>query len=443
MKLKKFKSNFAGGAIVFITVLVIFLFSRVHQLADSKYSMLLSQSLLYYRSFTLDNYVIPGVPPKQQTGFVSNGDIYQLEVINGHLHYLFPPGSPILSLPYVLFMNVLGISAASQDGSYSRTGEMEIQASLAALLMAGLSSVIFFTSRLLLPFGWSLLIAYGSAFGTQIWSTASRALWSDTWGIFILGLVVWMLVGVECKRYHLRPIVLATLLSWLYFIRPTYCVPIVVITIYILVYQRSAFAKYALTGALWLSAFVGFSEYHYGQMLPSYYQPNRLTFETFWLALAGNLISPSRGLLVFVPMLLFVAYLLIRYRSKIAHPKLLVMSLSIAIVHLIIASGFVPWHGGHSYGPRYSTGLVPWFALLGILSLEARLGWQNEKATDDSAFRGKLEWTFGAILLICSVTLNGLGATAWRTALWNLNPVNVDEAPERVWDWKHPQFLAK
>jgi hypothetical protein len=443
MKLEEFKSNVAGGTIVFITVLLTFLFSRVHQLGDSNYSMLLSQSLLHYQSFTLDNYGIPGLPPKQQTGFVSNGDIYQLEVINGHIYYLFPPGSSILSLPYVALMNVVGVSATSRDGSYSRTGELKIEASLAALLMAGLSSVIFLTGRLFLPFWWSLLIAYGSAFGTQIWSTASRALWSDTWGIFILGLVVWMLAGVECKRFRLRPTLLATLLSWLYFIRPTYCVPIVVITIYILLYRRSSFTKYALTGAAWLAAFVGFSQYYYGQMLPYYYQPNRLTFETFWLALAGNLISPSRGLLVFIPILFFVAYLLIRYRSEIAHPKLIVMSLSIVLFHLIVVSGRVPWFGGHSYGPRYSTGLVPWFSLLGILSVQSRLSWHHKRAINDSAFLWKVEWTFGAILLLCSVTLNALGANSYRTALWNMRPVNVDEAPERVWDWKHPQFLAK
>jgi hypothetical protein len=443
MKLKQFKSNVAGGATVFITVLMIFFFSPVHQLTDSNYSMLLSQSLLHYRSFTLDNYIIRGLPPKQQTGFVSNGGIYQLQVRDGHIYYYFPPGSSILSLPYVALMNLVGISAASRDGSYSRRGELKIEASLAALLMAGLSSVIFLTGRLFLPFWWSLLIAYGSAFGTQIWSTASRALWSDTWGIFILGLVVWMLAGVECKRFRLRPVLLATLLSWLYFVRPTYCVPIVVITIYILLYQRSSFTKYALTGAAWSAAFVGFSQYYYGQMLPYYYQANRLTFETFSLALAGNLISPSRGLLVFVPILFFVAYLLIRYRSEIAHPKLIVMSLSIVIVHLIVVSGFVPWYGGHCYGPRYSTGLVPWFSLLGVLSVQSRLEWHRKEAVNDSPFFWRTEWTFGAILLLCGVTLHGLGATSRSTVLWNVRPVNVDDAPERVWDWKHPQFLAR
>ena len=429
--------------IIFITLLIIFLFSRVHQFADSNYSMLLSQSLLQHRSFTLDHYAIPRLPPKQQVGYISNGDIYQLEFVNGHIYYFFPPGSSILSAPYVALMNALGISPAASDGSYSREGEAKIEASLAALLMAGLAGVIFLTSRLLLPFWWSLLIAYGSALGTQIWSTASRALWSDTWGIFILGLAMWMLVGVECKRYRLHPTLVATLLAWLYFVRPTYSIPILAITIYVLLYHRSAITKYALTGGVWLAAFVAFSHYHHGQILPNYYHANRLSFDTFWIGLAGNLISPSRGLLVFVPILFFVAYLLVRYRKSIELPRLVVISLSVVFVHLLMVSGFVPWHGGHSYGARYSTGIVPWFSLLGILSVKSRLDRRRQDEASETTSRWRIEWTVGALLLLCSVTLNALGATAHRTWLWNSRPVNVDEAPERVWDWKHPQFLAK
>src|SRR5262245_48478551 len=191
MSLIQLKTDFFAAAIIFTSTLLIFLLSPVHQLADSKYSMLLSQSLLQYQSFTLDNYAIPGLPRKPAREFISKHDFYQLELINGHIYYLYPPGSSLLSVPYVALMNVVGISAASQEGLYNRYGEATIEAILAALLMAGLSSVIFLTARLWLPFCWSMLVAYGSAFGTQIWSTASRALWSDTWGIFILGLIIW------------------------------------------------------------------------------------------------------------------------------------------------------------------------------------------------------------------------------------------------------------
>lgn len=435
--------DLVGGVLLFSLVTIIFLFSRVHQLADSNYSMLLSQSLFQYHSFTLDHYAIPRHNPKQQKAYISNGDIYQLELIDNHIYYFFPPGSSMLSVPHVALMNALGVSASNPDGTYNREGEAKIQIGLAALLMAGLTTIIFFTSRLLLSFWWSMLLTLGSALGTQIWSTASRALWPDTWGIFIIGSVIWILAAVETKRCRLRPILLATLLSWSYFVKPTFSISIIAVTVYVFIYHRSAFTWYFLSGAAWCFAFIGYSQYHFGQLLPNYYQGNRLSFSSFWEALAGNLISPSRGLLVFVPILLFIAYLLIRYRSELASLRLFALSITVIVVHLIVVSGFSPWWGGHCYGPRYSAGLVPWFSLLGILAIKSRLQSIEKGLTINQNFWRRAELTAGVLLLFCSVAINGIGAMDVRTWVWNVNPVNIDEKPERVWDWRDPQFLAK
>lgn len=204
-RLRHSRLDVALGASVFLFVLSIFLISRVHQLADSNYSMLLSESLIHHRSFTLDRYNIPRLRLTQQLFHVSNGSIYQLELVDNRIYYFWPPGTSVLSVPFVALMNTSGVSATNADGSYNPDGEVIIQARLAALLMAALASLFYFTSRLLLPPGWSLLLSLGTALGTQIWSTASRALWSDTWGIFLLGFVVLSLVAQELGIYRLRP----------------------------------------------------------------------------------------------------------------------------------------------------------------------------------------------------------------------------------------------
>jgi hypothetical protein len=405
--------------------------------------MLVSQSLLEHGSFALDHYAIPRLNPSQQKGYVSNGSIYQIELIDGHLYYFFPPGSSVLSVPYVALMKVVGLSAANADGTLNENGERRIQRSFAALLMAGLTALFFYTSRLLLSLGWSVLIAFGGALGTQIWSTASRALWSDTWGIFLLGFVIWMLVAQETGKYRIRPVLLASLLAWTYFIRPTYCIPIIAITVYVFAFYRPQLAWYIAAGGAWFAGFVFYSWYHFGQLLPNYYFANRLRFDSFGVALAGNLISPSRGLLVFVPVLIFVAYLLLRYAKELPFIRLVMLCLIIIAAHLIIISGFSPWWGGHCYGPRYTTGLVPWFVLLSILALKARLTWRGKQALKNLPFGWTLEFAIGGILLACSVSINALGAIDHRTSMWNLSPVNVDEQPERVWDWKYPQFLVR
>jgi hypothetical protein len=435
------KSNLLACGVIFIVTCSLFLLSRVTQVADSRYSMLVSHSLLTRGRIDLDGYVIPGFDPQQLAGM---GDAsYQLEMVNGHLYYYFPVGSSLLSIPCVAFMNTLGISVVQPDGTYNTLVENRIQRILAAVLMASLACLIFLTARLLLPIGLSMVIAFGCALGTQVASTASRALWSDTWGIVLLGIAVYMLLAHEARGRRLRPLLLASLLAWAYFVRPTNILSIVGVGVYIQLYHRPLVLRYALAAMAWLGGFICYSYYIFGQPLPDYYLANRLTFSSFGTALAGNLISPSRGLFVFVPMLLFVAYLLIRYAREAEPRKLIALALGIAAAHLIVISGFPKWWGGHSYGPRFTTGLIPWFALLGIVALRARLNSLEKQQPVRTNGRAKLEVLVGVALLLLSVAINMNGATNARTSTWNEKPVNVDLKPERVWDWRSPQFLAR
>src|SRR2546426_3585725 len=198
------------AVLLFAVTFLLFWFSPIHQVTDSTYSMLLSQSLLKYHSFALDHYAISPAEVKEHT---------QLERVNGHIYYYPPAGGPVLSIPFVAVMNAFHLSAANPDGTFKLRGEVEMQALLAALLMAGLTSIFFFTARLALPRVWSVLIALGAALGTQVWSTASRALWSHTWEIALLGLAIWILLAAETGKHKLRPMALATLLAWTYIAR--------------------------------------------------------------------------------------------------------------------------------------------------------------------------------------------------------------------------------
>jgi hypothetical protein len=209
-----------------------------------------------------------------------------------------------------------------------------------------------------------------------------------------------------------------------------------------LIYHRRLFLWYAATGIIWLAGFIAYSRYNFGQSLPSYYLASRLTFDHFTEALAGNLISPARGLFIYVPVILFIFYLLARYRKFLAHPKLVWLALGVIFVHWVAVSGFPHWYGGHSYGPRLMTGVVPWLVLLGILGLEAMLTARENQAKVLRLKGWSLQNMLGCALLVASCTINGLGAASHATSLWNIKPVNVDEQPSRIWDWRHPQFLA-
>jgi hypothetical protein len=428
---------------VFSLTLLTFLWSPIHLVSDSKYMLLVSESLLRHHSFALDHFALPKLEPKDDGTFVTDGNIYQLEYVGDHLYYTFPPGSSVLSAPAVALMNRFGLSVVNADGTYNVDNEVKQQTVLAAILMALLAIIFYVTSRLVLPPRWAVLLALGATLGTQVWSTLSRGVWADTWGIVLLAIVVWILVAARFRNSRLRPILLGTLLAWTYFVRPTNAVPVAAVALYILIYYRRQFLRFAIATGAWLFLFVVYSWTHFHRLLPSYYRAKRLTFENFGEGLAGNLISPSRGLFVYVPVTLFVLYLVVRHRRRLASVELAYLSIGIVATHWIAISGYPQWWGGGSYGPRLMAGVLPWLVLLAILGLDAMLRTQAE-ARDGSSSRPalRLSSVIGALLLLISAVINGIGAIMPATVMWNYKPTRVDRPTTRLWDWRYPQFLA-
>lgn len=410
-------------AVIFVITAAIFLASPVRGLTDSRYSPLVGEALLRHGSFVLDQF------------FLDRTDLsYQLERIGGHLYYRYPPGGPVLVAPLVWVLSRLGLSAVGPDGGYDSGGDRYVQAVLAALLMALLAVIFLRTARLILPPRWSWIVALAGALGTQVWSTASRVLWGDTFLALILGAVVWLLVLHETGTRRMSAPLLATLLAWGYFCRPTASLAIVAITLYLVRYHRGLVGAYLATGAVWIVVFVTYSWLIYGTLLPTYYRIETFSLHSFGSGLLGILVSPSRGQLVFVPATLFVAYLVIRYWRSLPLPRLIMPALLSVLGHVALIALFDQWHGGHSYGPRYLTPLVPWLVLLAALGLRASL--------ERRAPAMRIELAVGAVLLACSVIVQARGSCARATWEWNKTPSDVSLHPERVWNWRDPQPLA-
>ena len=435
--------NSVTGLLIFVISFAVFRLSPNHQVFDSTYTMFFSQHLLRDGSFSVARDAIPALDgvadAKLQRGVTLP---YHLEQVGERIYYYFPPGSVLLSAPYVALINLSGVAAEDSRGRYFAPGEVEMQRWLAAFLMAALAVVVFQSSRVLLSLEWSACLAAATAFGTQIWSTASRAVMADTWGVFLSAVAVWLIMRAEAKRVPHRPVLLATLLSWLYFCKPTYCVAIVAVSIYLALFHRRILLPYMLAGAAWLAAFVAWSEYHFVTLLPLYYRADRLTWGEGWEALAGNLISPSRGLLIFVPVLWFVGYLLVRYWRWQEWRRLVWLAVGITGFHLLVIAGHVPWRGGHAFGPRLTTSLVPWFALLAVLALDARQRFASAARERQSSERARLELAIGALLVTASIFIHAIGAISDSALQWNATPVDVEARAERVWTWSDAQFLA-
>jgi hypothetical protein len=243
---------------------------------------------------------------------------------------------------------------------------------------------------------------------------------------------VYQLVLAESKGQKVSGAALATALSLMYFVRPTGIIPIACISVYVMLWQRRSLLSFAITGALWLAVFMTYWWRTFGTILPGYYRSN-VDLSSLTMGLEANLISPSRGLLVYVPMTIFIVYLVVRYWEQIPIRKAARISIAIIVLQLAAASAYPCWWGGHCYGARLMTDSIPFFALLAIAGLAAA-------KSAPGAFRGT-QVLVGTLLLILSIAINARGAMSLHTLFWNVE-VDLTGHPERAMDWSYPQFAA-
>jgi hypothetical protein len=426
---------------IFLITFFIFWYSPVTYPGDSKYFLGVSESLLSKGTFRLDDYSIPHNRPAQYLNTISDGEIHQIEIIDGHFYYFFPPGGPILTTPFVYVGHLLGWSVVKPDGTFDIGREVTMQLCIASLLMAALAVVLYQMSRLILSPGWSVCVALGGALGSPIWSTASRAMWGHTWGVLLDGIAIFLLLSMETGKRKVSPVVLATILSWAYFVRPTNIVTIAGITVFIVLFYRPLFIRYALTGAMWCAGFVLYSWENFHTILPSYFQLSRVDGGSIWgEPMLRNIISPSQGILINMPVIFFIGYLLIRYWRTCPHRRLVWLAIAVWIGQWITISHS---SAGTCFGPRFMTELVPWMVLLAVLGIQAVLRYREVTALSGRTSTGYfVTLTTGAFLLLIGVLINGRGATSNATAQWNETPLRVIKHPSIVWSWRYPQWLA-
>jgi hypothetical protein len=369
----------------------------------------------------------------------------RLRHVNDRWVSFFPVGAPVVIAPALAIVEGLlrGIESLDLYEHLRNAPDWELVASLnrgIASFFAALTVVlIYLTSRLSLSMPKAALLAVVVAFGTSLWSTASQDLWQHTISTLMVAGVIYLLV-----RAQQRP---AWMLFWCglataaaYTVRPTNSLLVLLVTIYVLIEHRR-WVIYFLAGSVLVAVpFVLYNFNHFGNLLAPYYSPDRLANSPyFWEALAGNLVSPSRGLLIFSPLLLFVLYgvaLKIRNRQFRRLDAFLAAAL---VLHWLAISSFRHWWGGASYGPRFFTDLLPVFAYF-LIPVVA----QVTEPAFWTRWRGRAVGALFAASVVWSIFVHYRGSTQAATWHWNGTfpkvLLSVDEAPARLWDWSDPQF---
>ncbi len=291
-----------------------------------------------------------------------------------------------------------------------RTGKL-----VASVLVAGSVAFVYLAARLLTGRRKSILIAMSYGLGTCVWSTSSQALWQHGPNEFFLAMGTYFFLR---SRQH-PPWAIATGLAYALAAgsRPTSLLVVIAIGAYLVIADRQSLALYVLGGLPIAAALAGYQLYYHGSLLSvGRFVVDReiagiktgsaeLWGTPLWEGLAGLLVSPSRGLFVFSPFMLFALFGFVSAWSDQRFTSL--QPLTVAFVaQLVVASKWFDWWGGWCYGYRPIVDTMPLLAILLVPAVE----------------RVALRKTYGfafALLLAWSIGVQFVGAFAYDVVGWN------------------------
>jgi hypothetical protein len=335
---------------------------------------------------------------------------------DGHVCSIFPPGVAILALP-VLAPAVLAGVSPSDATTLLLLGHLA-----ASLLEAIVALLLWSVFRRFVSARWSVGLVLLYFLATSVRTVASQALWQHAGVHLGIALALWLVLderpvsrwraflaglalGVGTVARQTTAVVLAGVLSRRTFIRAVAGFGIGIIPL--LVYNAVAFGNPFEQG--------------YGSK----------PFDTPVLTgLYGLLLSPSRGLFVYAPYLLFaVAALVLAWRaSGEVAARLRALGL-VALATLVLYATYTEWWGGRVFGARFLDDLAP--------ILFAALAWGIGRGLLDRALWRRLFWIGAGWSLLLFNT-----AALVYDQKWDTDPVNVNFHPEKLLDWSDPQWLA-
>jgi hypothetical protein len=344
----------AASLLLFLVVLAAYLSNgRTIGAGDTLPAAYLPWSLLQHGDFDLDAFPALHDDAARQTFPLLDGIPYYLQYRNGHYLSAYTPGPGVLASPVYALPVLLG---APPDGKWP--GRLE---KLSAAIITALSAVFLYWALLgVTSRGWAFVIALVYAFGTSSLSVSSQGLWQHGPSQLFLSLALYFLVkGMGDDRYLGYvgfPMAAAVVM------RSTDLLAVLPVGAWIGYAHRSRARSLVLSALPPAAALAAYYVVYFGTVdrgLGHTTAPAWALFSQVPLSegLPGVLVSPSRGLFVYSPVLLFsLAGMITIWRRG---PGLWrALSLGPPMVILLI-SKWLTWWGGHSWGPRLLADIAP------------------------------------------------------------------------------------
>ena len=308
----------------------------------------------------------------------------------------------------------------------------------ASLLTAAAVALVYLAIATIVTPRLALLVAIGLGVGTNYWPVVSRTLWQHETVAFglALALVSWLrpAADIQSRNVWLGGIGVAMAGA----ARPQISLMIAFVLVWLVVRVgvRRAWPACAIVGGTaiavlivndrWFGSWMGgaiHTEAAHAMTHGVYGTFSGRLFE----GLAGLLVSPSRGLLIFSPLV--GAFGVGALKRSAAYRDFDLRWLVLAVCgQLLFYSFYSVWWAGHTFGPRYTLDLLVPAAPLAAIGTAAIAQWRIGRAVM-------------LLLLLWSIAVAFAGAFVYPNERFNTDPDEIDEHHERLWTFGDSQLV--
>jgi hypothetical protein len=374
---------------------------------DTAPAELLPIAVIEHHALRFDSFVAAGQPLP-----------YWFRVKNGRVVSDYPILPGLLNVPVFAVAKVAGVPLFEN--------RFRLSLLTAAALVSFSTLFLFLALRRICA---SDIEALGFALlffaGTEVWSVAGKGLFQHGPSLFFLTLALWLLLEETPRAAALAGLSLGLAVT----VRPTNVLIALPLAFYALRSRRRGRGAFLSLLVLPVLAQAALASRFWGDpfslarsRVPSAFSGNATQ------GLAGLLLSPSRGLFVFSPFLLFAipASVAAWRRSGALFDRCLVVAVAFTLAAF---ARWRIWWGGHSFGYRLLIELLPLLILL-------IAGFWPEIARSRAGVA-----LFGG-LAAASVFVQWLGVAVYPSGFNQ----NIDREPERLWllrDSEIPLLVGK
>ena len=350
-----------------------------------------------------------------------------LSTRDGHLASLYPVVVPVLLAPLYLpaasYVSLRGWTDQRVDVA------ARIMEKLAASFVTALSaSLLYLALRRRTRTSIAVLLTIAYAFGTSTWVVSSQALWQHGVAQLLVAGAILLLTG-PCTAA--RALTVGLLCGLIPGNRPPDALLAAALGAYALYWAGRRAAIVIAAAAVPALLVLVYNVTAFGTLTGGYGQV--LQLEAFFShdlrsGVTGLLFSPTRGLFVFSPFLLFLV-LAWRHPPHDRAERGLTLAMAAGVIVQLLLYSVADWRGGHSWGPRFLTDMLPMLIWL-LGPVVAALGRRGRAC-------------FVAAVSV-AIAIESVGAFAY-TGVTDAPLFAIASGPDQlraVWEWRNAPFIA-